>query len=90
MIIKMKSKIPNVKITDCKANYDGSITIDPILMRGYNIVPYEQVHVLGVTSKERCITYAIEGKEGEICCNGGLANIFNVGDVVNIVSYKIE
>lgn len=89
MRIFKKSKIPNAMITDCKVYYDGSITIGRDFMKRYNILPDEQVHVLGVNTKERAITYAIAGDDGVICCNGGLANIFWVGDIVNIVSYEI-
>jgi aspartate 1-decarboxylase len=89
MRIMKRSKIPNVCITSCDSAYDGSITIGRDLMKEYNILHLEQVHVLGVNNKERAITYAIEGSNGEVCCNGGLANIFKVGDVVNIVTYEI-
>jgi aspartate 1-decarboxylase len=102
MRIMKRSKIPNVCITSCNSAYDGSITIGKDLMEKYDILHLEQVHVLGVNlqygaiggrnprTPPRAITYAIEGEGSEVCCNGGLANIFRVGDIVNIVSYEIK
>ena len=90
MGIYFKAKIPNVRVTDCRRDYDGSITIDANLLIKYGIQHYEQVHVLGVSGNQRAITYAIPGDKGVICCNGGLANLFMVGDIVNIVTYEIK
>jgi len=89
MRIMKHAKIPNIKITAVNPNCDGSLSIDRKLLEHYDILPDEQIHVLGVTKKDRAITYAMEGKAGEVCCNGGLANIFEVGDVVNIVAYEM-
>jgi len=89
MRIFKRTKIPNVMITSCNRDYDGSISIDYKLLEQYGIAINEQVHVLGVNNVSRAVTYAIEGQDGEICCNGGLANIFKPGDVVNIVTYEV-
>jgi len=58
----LKSKIHRATVTDADINYEGSITIDPVLMAAADIIPYEQVHVLNINNGARFTTYAIEGK----------------------------
>ncbi len=42
----LKSKIHRATVTGADVNYEGSITLDPLLMEAAEIIPYEQVHVL--------------------------------------------
>ena len=66
-----KSKIHRATVTGANIDYEGSISIDPDLMKAADILPYEAVHVWNITNGARLVTYAIEGKEsGEICVNG--------------------
>ena len=53
-------------------DYEGSITIDPVLMQISKIAEFEQVDVLDITNGSRLTTYVIKGLEGsgEICING--------------------
>jgi len=85
----LKSKIHRATVTDADVHYEGSITIDPVLMEAADILPYEQVHVLNVNNGSRLITYAIEGTHGagELAINGAAAHLVNVGDTVIILSY---
>jgi len=85
----LKSKIHRATVTDADINYEGSITIDPVLMAAADIIPYEQVHVLNINNGARFTTYAIEGKEGEgdICLNGAAARLAVKGDLVIILTY---
>ncbi len=46
----LKSKIHRATVTDADVNYEGSITLDPVLMEAADILPYEQVHVLDVNN----------------------------------------
>ena len=87
MRIMLKSKIHRARVTDTKIDYEGSITIDKRLMEAADILPYEQVHGLNVSNGARFITYAIEGKEGEICINGAAARLVTEGDIILILSY---
>ena len=43
-------------------NYDGSITIDPVLMRLANIREYEKLQVVDLNNGARFETYCIRGK----------------------------
>lgn len=91
LITLCKSKIHRVTVTDANLNYEGSITIDRMLMNAANIFPYEKVQVLNINTGERAETYVIEGEpeSGTICCNGALARMVQIGDVLIIVAYGI-
>ncbi|MDR2116378.1 MAG: aspartate 1-decarboxylase [Planctomycetaceae bacterium] len=87
--IMLKSKIHRATLTGTDIDYEGSITIDPILLEAADILPNEQVHVLNLNNGSRIITYAIEGKRGSgtILLNGPAARAGIVGDVVVILTY---
>jgi aspartate 1-decarboxylase len=86
----LKSKIHRATVTDADVNYEGSITIDPVLMEAANILPYEQVDVVNVNNGARLTTYAIPGSRGAggLAINGAAARLVNVGDTVIILSYQ--
>jgi aspartate 1-decarboxylase len=86
----LKSKIHRATVTDADLNYEGSITLDPVLMEAADILPYEQVHVLDISNGSRLTTYAIEGSRGsgEVAINGAAARLVNAGDTVIILTYE--
>jgi aspartate 1-decarboxylase len=85
----LKSKIHRARVTDCNIDYEGSITIDTVLLRAADILPYERVEVLNVNNGARLSTYALEGEagSGDICLNGAAARLASRGDVVIILTY---
>ena len=85
----MKSKIHRATVTATQLAYEGSISIDPVLLEAADILPGEQVHVLNVNSGARLVTYAISGTRdsGEIMLNGPAARSAQVGDPVVIITY---
>ena len=85
----LKSKIHRATVTGADIDYEGSITVDPILMTAADIIPYEEVHVLNINNGARFTTYAIEGEvgKGEICLNGAAARLAVKGDLVIILTY---
>ena len=86
----LKSKIHRAICTGADVAYEGSITLDPVLMEAADILPHEQVHVVDCNNGARLVTYAIEGTrgEGEVILNGAAARLINTGDIVIIISYK--
>ena len=86
----LKSKIHRATVTDADVNYEGSITLDPVLMEAADILPFEQVQVLDVNNGSRLTTYAIEGTRsaGEVAINGAAARLVSAGDVVIILTYR--
>ena len=85
----LKSKIHRATVTDANLDYEGSIALDPVLMKEADLIEFEKVHVLDVTNGSRLETYVIKGKEnsGEVCINGAAAHLVNINDLVIIASY---
>ena len=85
----LKSKIHRARVTSGNVEYEGSITIDKLLMEAADILPYEKVEVLDINNGTRLSTYAIEGERGsgEICLNGAAARLIDKGDTVIILTY---
>lgn len=86
----LKSKIHRATVTQADLHYEGSITVDPVLLEAADILPFEQVHVLDVDNGARLQTYAIEGARGsgQVCINGAAARLVSPGDTVIILSYE--
>jgi aspartate 1-decarboxylase len=85
----LKSKIHRARVTAGNIAYEGSITIDKLLLEAADILPYERVEVLDINNGARLSTYAIEGKRGsgEICLNGAAARMIAKDDIVIILTY---
>ena len=86
----LSGKIHRATVTEANLNYEGSITLDPILMEAAGVLPYEKVHVLDITNGARLETYAIQGRrgDGEVCINGAAAHLVHQGDLVIILTYQ--
>lgn len=89
--ILCKSKIHRATVTDANLNYEGSLTLDPILMEAAGLVPFEQVHVLNLNNGARFETYLIEGERGSgtVCVNGAAARLVQVGDPIIVLAYAL-
>ncbi len=85
----LKSKIHRARVTDCNIDYEGSITIDPVLLEAADILPFERVEVVNINNGARFSTYVIEGhpNTGEICLNGAAARLASKDDIVIIITY---
>ena len=85
----LKSKIHNATVTGHNIDYDGSISIDPYLIRAAGLSLYEKVHLLNIDNGERLETYVIEGKPNskEICIYGAAAHLIQTGQKIIILSY---
>ncbi len=85
----LKSKIHRATVTGADLEYEGSVTIDPLLLKAADILPYEAVDIWNVTYGTRFQTYAIEGQPGSgtICINGAAARLVSRGDKVIIASW---
>ncbi|MFA0753036.1 MAG: hypothetical protein IMHGJWDQ_000804 [Candidatus Fervidibacter sp.] len=89
--ILCKSKIHRATVTDANLNYEGSLTLDPLLMEAAGLLPLEQVHVLNLNNGARFETYLIEGERGSgvVCINGAAARLVQVGDPVIVLAYAL-
>src|SRR6185295_18113417 len=61
----LKSKIHRATVTDANLHYQGSVTVDPLLMAAADLVPWERVEIYNCTNGERFATYAIPGTPGQ-------------------------
>ena len=91
MRILCKSKIHRATVTEANLNYEGSLTLDPLIMEAAGLVPFEQVHVLNLNNGSRFETYLIEGGKGSgtVCVNGAAARLVQVGDLVIVLAYAL-
>jgi aspartate 1-decarboxylase len=85
----LKSKIHGAKVTNLCLEYEGSITIDPMIMEAAKILPYEQVQVLNMNNAARFTTYVIKGEPeaNQICLNGPAARLVKKGDTIMILAF---
>ncbi len=86
----LKSKIHRARITEVNVDYEGSLTIDRLLMDAADILPYEKVQLVDINNGARLETYAVEGEPGSgtICVNGAAARLAAKGDLVIILTYS--
>lgn len=91
ILTMMKGKIHRATCTGADLDYNGSITIDPVLLEAAGILEHEQVDVLDITNGNRLTTYAIKSKKprgsGEITINGAAAHLIKKGDLVIICAF---
>lgn len=84
-----KSKIHKATVTESELYYEGSLTLDTILMDAADMKPFEKVQVVNLNNGERLETYLIPGKSnsGIVCLNGPAARRGFAGDEIIIISY---
>jgi aspartate 1-decarboxylase len=84
-----KSKIHRATVTDADLNYEGSITIDGVLLDAADIREYEQVVVVNVSNGQRFETYAMRGADnsGQMVVNGAAARLVHRGDLVIVFAF---
>ncbi|MFH1692450.1 MAG: aspartate 1-decarboxylase [Candidatus Omnitrophota bacterium] len=87
----LKSKIQRLKVTATELYYEGSITVDALLLEAANIYPGEKVEVLNLNNGSRLETYAISGEKGSgvVCLNGPSARFACKGDEVIVLAYAL-
>lgn len=83
----LKCKIHRATVTDADLNYEGSISIDPVLIEAAGLLLFERVDIYNINNGARFSTYVIKGKPGEICLNGAAARHVAKGDLVIICAY---
>lgn len=87
--ILLRGKIHRCTVTSADLHYIGSITFDPLMLEAANILPFERVEVVNVTTGGRWETYAIASKPGDgaVQVNGGGARLAAPGDILIVMSY---
>ena len=85
----LKSKIHRAAVTDANVKYEGSLTIDRVLMDEVGMHEYERVLCGNMANGERFETYAIAGEPGSgaIILNGATAHLGKVGDRLTMMTF---
>jgi aspartate 1-decarboxylase len=85
----LKSKIHRATVTHADVDYEGSLTLDALLLEAADILPFEEVHVWNVTRGTRLRTYAMRGEPGTgvVCVNGAAAHLAHPGDLVIVATF---
>ncbi len=83
----MRCKIHRATVTEADLTYEGSISLDPALIKAAGLLLHEKVDILNCNNGNRFTTYVIEGKKGQVCLNGAAARLVQKGDLVIIVAY---
>ncbi|MGN1359241.1 MAG: aspartate 1-decarboxylase [Kiritimatiellia bacterium] len=78
----LKAKLHHIRVTQADLEYEGSLTLDPVLMEAVGILPFEKLLIADMENGSRFETYAIAGERGSgVCClNGACAHMGKVGD----------
>ena len=86
-----KSKIHRATVTEANLNYIGSLSLDEKLMEASNMLSYENIHILNISTGDRIETYVIPAKKnsGIVCLNGPAARSGQVGDKIIVISYGL-
>ena len=86
----LRSKIHRATVTEANLEYEGSLTVDPILIEAADMLPYQLVHVSNLQNGERFETYIIPGKRGsgDMVLNGPTARRGVKGDKVIVFCYE--
>ena len=85
----LKSKIHRARITHADLQYEGSITLPPVLLEAADMLPNEAVQIWNITAGTRFETYTIEGRpeSSAVCVNGAAARLVAPGDLIIIASF---
>jgi aspartate 1-decarboxylase len=88
--IMLRAKIHGASVTQRDINYEGSLTLDSLLMQEAGLLPYEQIQVYNITNGERFATYLIKGEEGSgvVGVNGAAAHKAEIGDKLIVAAYS--
>jgi aspartate 1-decarboxylase len=87
----LSGKIHRVTVTEARIDYEGSVTIDRLLMKKAGILPFEKVLIANLNNGSRIESYAIPApeKSGVICLNGGAAKHGKAGDTLIIMTFGV-
>ena len=85
----LQGKIHRATVTQAELHYVGSLTVDEDLLDAADILPGQQVDIVGVDNGARFTTYTIPGERGSgiLCVNGAAARLVHVGDTVIVIAY---
>jgi len=87
----LRSKIHRATVTETRLDYEGSITIDEVLLDKVGIWHGEKVMIANLSNGARFETYVVRGERnsGIIAINGAAARLCEKGDKIIIMGYEL-
>jgi aspartate 1-decarboxylase len=85
----LKSKIHRAVVTSADLSYEGSLTVDSVLLEAAGMREFELVQVVDVENGARLETYLISGPAGSgiVQPNGAAARLLYPGDHIIIMAF---
>lgn len=85
----LQAKIHRATVTADEIDYEGSLTIDPVLIEAAGLLIHQKISVWNVSNGNRFETYVIEGERdsGDICVNGAAAHRARKGNIVIVAAF---
>ena len=85
----LRSKIHRAVVTSADIDYEGSLTVDSVLLEAAGMHTFELVQVVDIENGARLETYLIPGESGSgvIQPNGAAARLLFPGDHIIIMNY---
>ncbi|MBD3316058.1 MAG: aspartate 1-decarboxylase [Chitinivibrionales bacterium] len=87
----LNAKIRDIRVTGTYLEYEGSITLDPVVLEKAGILPDEEVQIVNLENGARFTTYVIEGERGSgvVELNGPAARLALIGDRIMVLAYAL-
>jgi len=87
----LRSKIHRATVTETRLDYEGSISIDEVLLEKAGIWVGEKVMIANLNNGARFDTYVLNGKRdsGTVAINGAAARLCEKGDRIIIMGYEL-
>ena len=89
MVKTLWAKVKLATVTKSSVRYEGSLGLDPAIMRDLQVSPYQVVNINSIGGDIRTETYLLEEGEGTgaVVVRGALANILYKGDQMHVNVY---
>lgn len=87
----LRGKIHRATVTETRIDYEGSITVDEVLLEKSGIWVGEKVAIANINNGARFETYVLKGERnsGIIAINGAAARLCEKGDKIIIMGYEL-
>ncbi len=89
LLTMLQAKIHRATVTEADINYEGSVSVDSVLLKAAGILPHQAVEIYDITNGARLTTYTLSAPpdSGTLCINGAAANLVKRGDLVILCAY---
>ena len=84
-------KLHRGSVSECRIDYEGSLTVDQDLIDAAGMLVHQKVQVLEIDNGARIEPYLIPGARGsrQIQVNGAAARLFHKGDRIIVCAFGI-